>query len=99
MMCWNGNPIFDCDAEFRFYWMYTHLPNQPIQKKALANEASMDILPRFGVDEAGLGLALQDDTVEGLYVYLKSGHYLAGEQSTDTFLWIPKSEFHKIPRL
>ncbi|RIB04552.1 hypothetical protein C2G38_2222078 [Gigaspora rosea] len=25
MMCWKGHPIYDCDTEFRFYWLNTKL--------------------------------------------------------------------------
>ena len=93
MMCWNGNPIFDCEAEFRFYWLHTQLPQVPVKEVALANEAKVEILPRFtGQAFQELEQACQAADTQGLYMYDKKGHYSSGQVSTQ-LTYISKHQF------
>ncbi|XP_004712107.1 snurportin-1 [Echinops telfairi] len=28
VMCWRGHPVYDCQTDFRFYWMHSKLPEE-----------------------------------------------------------------------
>ncbi|CAJ0762507.1 19846_t:CDS:10 [Entrophospora sp. SA101] len=44
MMCWKGHPIYDCDTEFRFYWLTTKFNevDPPITAPSLGTMATVN---------------------------------------------------------
>ncbi|XP_019805687.1 snurportin-1 isoform X2 [Orcinus orca] len=37
VMCWRGHPFYDCQTDFRFYWMHSKLPEEGLGEKTKLN--------------------------------------------------------------
>ncbi|TKC43438.1 hypothetical protein EI555_016833 [Monodon monoceros] len=81
VMCWRGHPFYDCQTDFRFYWMHSKLPEEGLGEKTKLNP----VRPRVRIAEFFVGIGL-DWSVDGLLFYHKQTHYSPG--STPLVGWL-----------
>ncbi|KAE8617311.1 hypothetical protein XENTR_v10009032 [Xenopus tropicalis] len=90
VMCWRGHPVYDCQTDFRFYWLQSKLQEQ---------EGLCDISKRNPFKFVGLqnfpcslesiqGVLMQEFSykVDGFLFYHKHTHYTPG--STPLVGWL-----------
>jgi len=85
VMAWNGAAVYDCDAEFRFFWAHTRLTQECEACERLAgsktNEFSFASTPWYRADADGVRLAYAENIGverDGLLFYHKEAHYDVG---------------------
>uniref|UniRef100_F6SEX2 Snurportin-1 n=1 Tax=Macaca mulatta TaxID=9544 RepID=F6SEX2_MACMU len=75
VMCWRGHPFYDCQTDFRFYWMHSKLP----EEEGLGEKTKLNPVRPVGPQELPL-------CVDGLLFYHKQTHYSPG--STPLVGWL-----------
>jgi snurportin-1 len=106
IMCWRGHPVYDCDTEFRQYWLHTKLNelfDSPEQQRLIggrherlfftlsAIKCSLQALDTLWEDARRHQQAMQQQNVEGVCLfYHRQAHYEFGH--TPLALWLPASE-------
>ncbi|KAK1259292.1 hypothetical protein QJS04_geneDACA015474 [Acorus gramineus] len=82
MVCWRGYSLYDCTAEFRFFWL-----NSKLMETGACNPPSryhkykFSVVPIYDCDQAGLESAYMGPvpyTKDGLSFYNKHAHYQTG---------------------
>ncbi|RUS23043.1 hypothetical protein BC937DRAFT_92998 [Endogone sp. FLAS-F59071] len=84
MMCWKGHPVYDCETEFRFYWLQTKLAelDHPTASNSFykfrplfAFEAHRDQLRSLIVNPGQCGYPIRPD---GILFYNRHTQYVIG---------------------
>lgn len=73
VMCWSGYSLYDCTAEFRFYWLRTKLIE--------VGETRLRPTPYWECDPDSLSAAYASPLLfarDGILFYAKVGHYVLG---------------------
>eukprot|EP00752_Nemacystus_decipiens_P013797 g12249.t1 len=83
MMAWKGYPLYDCNADFRFYWVRTKLQEAdgPLDSITSRNAYRIKPTPYHECDRQGLAHAYSSPVPfikDGLLFHLKSAHYQLG---------------------
>ncbi|XP_032720995.1 snurportin-1 isoform X1 [Lontra canadensis] len=89
VMCWRGHPFYDCQTDFRFYWMHSKLPEEGLGEKTKLNPFKFVGLKNFPCTPESLCKVLSMDfpfEVDGLLFYHKQTHYSPG--STPLVGWL-----------
>ncbi|XP_006888348.1 PREDICTED: snurportin-1 [Elephantulus edwardii] len=90
VMCWRGHPFYDCQTDFRFYWMHSKLPEEKgLGEKTKLNPFKFVGLKNFPCTPESLCKVLSMDfpfEVDGLLFYHKQTHYSPG--STPLVGWL-----------
>uniref|UniRef100_A0A7N4PHX5 Snurportin-1 n=1 Tax=Sarcophilus harrisii TaxID=9305 RepID=A0A7N4PHX5_SARHA len=90
MMCWRGHPVYDCQTDFRFYWIHSKLPEeQGLEEKTRLNPFKFVGLKNFPCTPESICKVLSTDfpfEVDGLLFYHKQTHYSPG--STPLVGWL-----------
>ncbi|XP_075391855.1 snurportin-1 [Tenrec ecaudatus] len=90
VMCWRGHPVYDCQTDFRFYWMHSKLPEEGgLGEKTKLNPFKFVGLKNFPCTPESLCKVLTMDfpfEVDGLLFYHKQTHYSPG--STPLVGWL-----------
>nr|3NBY_B Chain B, Snurportin-1 [Homo sapiens]3NBY_E Chain E, Snurportin-1 [Homo sapiens] len=90
VMCWRGHPFYDCQTDFRFYWMHSKLPEEEgLGEKTKLNPFKFVGLKNFPCTPESLCDVLSMDfpfEVDGLLFYHKQTHYSPG--STPLVGWL-----------
>ncbi|CAK7301418.1 Snupn [Vulpes lagopus] len=90
VMCWRGHPFYDCQTDFRFYWMHSKLPEEEgLEEKTKLNPFKFVGLKNFPCTPESLCKVLSMDfpfEVDGLLFYHKQTHYSPG--STPLVGWL-----------
>ncbi|XVF08705.1 hypothetical protein REPUB_Repub07fG0026500 [Reevesia pubescens] len=82
MVCWNGYSLYDCTAEFRFFWL-----NSKLEESGACNPPSyyhkfrFSAVPVYTCDQSGLYSAYNGVVPfvkDGLLFYNKHAHYQTG---------------------
>ncbi|MCL7046792.1 hypothetical protein MKW94_005858 [Papaver nudicaule] len=82
MVCWRGYSLYDCTAEFRFFWL-----NSKLAETGACNPPSMyhkykfSVVPIYDCDQMGLQTAYLGTVPyvkDGLSFYNKHAHYQTG---------------------
>ncbi|ERE75100.1 snurportin-1 [Cricetulus griseus] len=90
VMCWRGHPFYDCQTDFRFYWMHSKLPEEEgLGEKTKINPFKFVGLKNYPCTPESLCKVLSMDfpfEVDGLLFYHKQTHYSPG--STPLVGWL-----------
>ncbi|KAL0601616.1 Snurportin-1, partial [Plecturocebus cupreus] len=90
VMCWRGHPFYDCQTDFRFYWIHSKLPEEEgLREKTKLNPFKFVGLKNFSCTPESLCDVLSMDfpfEVDGLLFYHKQTHYSPG--STPLVGWL-----------
>uniref|UniRef100_G1Q2I2 Snurportin-1 n=1 Tax=Myotis lucifugus TaxID=59463 RepID=G1Q2I2_MYOLU len=90
VMCWRGHPFYDCQTDFRFYWMHSKLSEEEgLGENTKLNPFKFVGLKNFPCTPESLGKVLSMDfpfEVDGLLFYHKQTHYSPG--STPLVGWL-----------
>ncbi|XP_055984740.1 snurportin-1 [Sorex fumeus] len=90
VMCWRGHPFYDCQTDFRFYWMHSKLPEEEeLGQKTKLNPFKFVGLQNFPCTPESLCTVLAMDfpfEVDGLLFYHRQTHYSPG--STPLVGWL-----------
>lgn len=90
VMCWRGHPFYDCQTDFRFYWMHSKLPEEEgLGENTKLNPFKFVGLKNFPCTPESLCKVLSMDfpfEVDGLLFYHKQTHYSPG--STPLVGWL-----------
>ncbi|CAM9998491.1 unnamed protein product, partial [Ectocarpus sp. 13 AM-2016] len=83
MMAWKGYPLYDCNTDFRFYWVRTKLleADGPLDTVSSRNGYRIKPTPYHECDRQGLAHAYASPVPfikDGLLFYLKTAHYQLG---------------------
>ncbi|KAI9593779.1 hypothetical protein BDF19DRAFT_446869 [Syncephalis fuscata] len=99
LMCWKGHPFFNCDTEFRLFWLQTQLADlvasgtqqaQLYKFEALpSGEATLAHLEQI-VQQISIGAEANETNPDGVLLVHRRTHYVPGR--TPLCGWIPASE-------
>ncbi|KAA8540684.1 hypothetical protein F0562_024397 [Nyssa sinensis] len=82
MVCWAGYSLYECTAEFRFFWLNSKLlETGACAPPSLYHKYRFSLLPVYNCDEAGLHTAYTEAVPyvkDGLLFYNKHAHYQTG---------------------
>lgn len=86
IMCWNQHPVYDCDTEFRFFWL-----SSKIQEMSDIDNSSykFKVVPSCKCDKETMNKLLQDrlsTSTDGVLFYHKKSFYTFG--TTPLVLWL-----------
>ncbi|XP_074405648.1 snurportin-1 [Zonotrichia albicollis] len=90
VMCWRGHPVYDCQTDFRFFWLSSKLQEEEgLGEKSRINPYKFVGLQNFPCSSDSLCELLATDfpfEVDGLLFYHKQTHYTPG--STPLVGWL-----------
>ncbi|XP_072881033.1 snurportin-1 [Hemitrygon akajei] len=91
VMCWRGHPVYDCQTEFRFFWLQSKLQEEGEKLSAIATQNPFKFvgLPNALCTPEAIRQALATDypfEVDGLLFYHRQTHYTPG--STPLVGWL-----------
>lgn len=90
MICWRGYSLYDCTAEFRFFWLNSKLSETgACEPPSLYHKYRFSQVPIFNCDQSGLQMAYTGVVPyikDGLLFYNKHAHYQAGNTPL-TLVW------------
>ncbi|XP_053220468.1 tyrosine-protein phosphatase non-receptor type 9 isoform X6 [Podarcis raffonei] len=90
VMCWRGHPVYDCQTDFRFYWLHSKMQEEDgLGKKSRLNPFKFVGLQSYSCTPESLCKVLATDfpfEVDGLLFYHKETHYNPG--STPLVGWL-----------
>ncbi|KAK8770612.1 hypothetical protein V5799_012922 [Amblyomma americanum] len=85
VMCWKSHPVFDSEADFRFYWLAEKLGEVPELQQCSDSDMRYRFvtLPRYPCTAEAISSVMGSplpfkDELDGLLFYHKSGHYFEG---------------------
>ncbi|GAN10149.1 snurportin-1-like [Mucor ambiguus] len=104
IMCWRGYPIFDCDTNFRHFWLQTKLESNELDR-ADGHNQFYKFIPLKPVLTTETQQVIQDPEqyiksqdlcydIDGLLFYHRQAHYRGG--STPLVCWVPRDEIHNM---
>nr|XP_034994058.1 snurportin-1 [Zootoca vivipara] len=90
VMCWRGHPVYDCQTDFRFYWLHSKMQEEDgLGKKSHLNPFKFVGLQSYSCTPESLCKVLSTDfpfEVDGLLFYHRESHYNPG--STPLVGWL-----------
>ncbi|XP_015676243.1 snurportin-1 [Protobothrops mucrosquamatus] len=90
VMCWRGHPVYDCQTDFRFYWLHSKMEEEMVlSEKSRLNPYRFVGLKSYSCNAASLCEVLAMTfpfEVDGLLFYHKQAHYNPG--STPLVGWL-----------
>ncbi|GAB4860802.1 hypothetical protein Ancab_035965 [Ancistrocladus abbreviatus] len=90
MVCWRGYPLYDCTAEFRFFWLSSKLAETGACKPpSHYHRYRFCTVPFYNCDQSGLLRAYTEGVTyvkDGLLFYNKHAHYQTGNTPL-TLVW------------
>ncbi|XP_044294849.1 snurportin-1 isoform X2 [Varanus komodoensis] len=90
VMCWRGHPVYDCQTDFRFYWLQSKMQEEgALGEKSRLNPFRFVGLESYSCSPESLRKVLATDfpfEVDGLLFYHKQSHYNPG--STPLVGWL-----------
>ncbi|KAK6179110.1 hypothetical protein SNE40_011542 [Patella caerulea] len=89
IMCWRGHPVYDSEAEFRFYWLQSKIEETPeVLHVSPSNPFKFVPLPNFPCKKEAIGIAMTTANfeIDGLLFFHKRSHYIIG--STPLVVWL-----------
>uniref|UniRef100_A0A8D0BM25 Snurportin-1 n=1 Tax=Salvator merianae TaxID=96440 RepID=A0A8D0BM25_SALMN len=90
VMCWRGHPVYDCQTDFRFYWLLSKMQEEiGLGEKSRLNPFQFVGLQHYSCTPESLCEVLATDfpfEVDGLLFYHKQAHYSPG--STPLVGWL-----------
>ncbi|KAM6303450.1 snurportin-1 isoform 1-T2 [Podargus strigoides] len=90
VMCWRGHPVYDCQTDFRFFWLFSKIQEEEgLGEKSRINPYKFVGLQNFPCSSDSLCKVLAMDfpfEVDGLLFYHKQTHYTPG--STPLVGWL-----------
>ncbi|XP_029431116.1 snurportin-1 isoform X2 [Rhinatrema bivittatum] len=90
VMCWRGHPVYDCQTDFRFYWIHSKLQEEEgLAERSRRNPFKFVNLQSFSCSSESICNVLAMDfpfEVDGLLFYHKQTHYTPG--STPLVGWL-----------
>ncbi|NXV81242.1 SPN1 protein, partial [Atlantisia rogersi] len=90
VMCWRGHPIYECQTDFRFFWLSSKIQEEEgLGEKSRINPFKFVGLQNFPCTQESLCEVLAMDfpfEVDGLLFYHKQTHYTPG--STPLVGWL-----------
>ncbi|XP_025025557.1 snurportin-1 isoform X3 [Python bivittatus] len=90
VMCWRGHPVYDCQTDFRFYWLHSKMQEESgLAEKSRLNPFRFVGLKSYSCNPASLCEVLAmtfSFEVDGLLFYHKEAHYNPG--STPLVGWL-----------
>ncbi|XP_068000354.1 snurportin-1 isoform X1 [Melanerpes formicivorus] len=90
VMCWRGHPVYDCQTDFRFFWLLSKIQEEEgLGEKSRINPFKFVGLQNFSCSSDSLCKVLAMDfpfEVDGLLFYHKQTHYTPG--STPLVGWL-----------
>lgn len=93
LMCWKGYPLYNCNAEFRMFWMTSKLVEETDAATAGSSHNAFAIaaVPLYQAHVEGLKAAHSAAAMpfvrDGIMLLHKEGRYLAGASSPLALLW------------
>ncbi|XP_010907560.1 uncharacterized protein [Elaeis guineensis] len=82
MVCWRGYSLYDCTAEFRFFWLNSKLAETgACGPPAAYHKYRFSVIPIYDCDQMGLQAAyagVVPHVKDGLLFYNKHAHYQTG---------------------
>lgn len=82
MVCWRGYSLYDCTAEFRFFWLNSKLAETgACNPPSTYHKYRFSVVPIYDCDEIGLQAAYSGVVPyikDGLLFYNKHAHYQTG---------------------
>ncbi|EXB98025.1 hypothetical protein L484_005514 [Morus notabilis] len=82
MLCWKGYPLYDCAAEFRFFWLNSKLAETgACEPPSRYHKYRFSLVPICTCDHSGLQAAYSGTVPyvkDGLLFYNKHAHYQPG---------------------
>uniref|UniRef100_A0A224Z910 Snurportin-1 n=1 Tax=Rhipicephalus zambeziensis TaxID=60191 RepID=A0A224Z910_9ACAR len=85
LLCWKSHPVYDSEAEFRFYWRDEKLNEFPQIKETPegSRRCRFVTLPRYPCTKEAISALMNsplpfEDEMDGLLLYHKKGHYFEG---------------------
>ena len=82
IMCWKGYSLYDCTAEFRFFWIHTKISEEcDLQTVRAGNEMLFQTIPYYECDKQGLEWSYCQQCPfirDGLLFFQKAAHYELG---------------------
>lgn len=104
IMCWRGYPIFDCDTNFRHFWLQTKLEDNELDKpnnnnrfykfKALRPIPTSETQAVVSDPEAYIARQGFQYDIDGLLFYHRETNYRGG--STPLVCWVPRDHVHTL---
>ncbi|KAL7312927.1 hypothetical protein PS15m_008632 [Mucor circinelloides] len=104
IMCWRGYPIFDCDTNFRHFWLQTKLESNELDRSDGHNQfyKFIPLKPVLTTETQQVaddpeqyvqnqGFSYQ---IDGLLFYHRQAHYRGG--STPLVCWVPRDEIRNM---
>uniref|UniRef100_A0A8C5WTX3 Snurportin-1 n=1 Tax=Laticauda laticaudata TaxID=8630 RepID=A0A8C5WTX3_LATLA len=90
VMCWRGHPVYDCQTDFRFYWLHSKMEEETdLSEKSRLNPYRFMGLKSYSCNPASLCEVLAMTfpfEVDGILFYHKQAHYNPG--STPLVGWL-----------
>ncbi|GAB2221355.1 hypothetical protein Droror1_Dr00012530 [Drosera rotundifolia] len=90
MVCWRGYSLYDCSAEFRFFWLNSKLAESgACEPPSRYHKYRFSVVPVYNCDRNGLLSAYAGAVPyikDGLLFYNKHAHYEAGNTPL-TLVW------------
>ncbi|XP_027321459.3 snurportin-1 [Anas platyrhynchos] len=90
VMCWRGHPVYDCQTDFRFFWLFSKIQEEEgLGEKSRINPYKFVGLQNYPCTPESLCTVLAADypfEVDGLLFYHKQTHYTPG--STPLVGWL-----------
>ncbi|XP_057480600.1 uncharacterized protein LOC130767674 [Actinidia eriantha] len=82
MVCWAGYSLYECTAEFRFFWLNSKLAESgACDSPSFYHKYRFGLVPVYNCDQAGLHIAYTGPVPfvkDGLLFYNKHAHYQTG---------------------
>ncbi|XP_060115900.1 snurportin-1 [Heteronotia binoei] len=82
VMCWRGHPVYDCQTDFRFYWLRSKMEEEAdLGEKGRMNPFKFVSLQNYPCTNESLCQVLAMDfpfEVDGLLFYHRQAHYIPG---------------------
>ncbi|KAJ6664155.1 hypothetical protein lerEdw1_008370 [Lerista edwardsae] len=90
VMCWRGHPVYDCQTDFRFFWLHSKIQEEEgLGEKSRINPFRFVGLQNYSCASSSLCEVLTTNfpfEVDGLLFYHKQTHYSPG--STPLVGWL-----------
>lgn len=87
IMCWNKHPVYDCDTDFRFFWLQSKL--EEIAGDEAIGPYKFEGIPTCKCSKTDMELMLEtglSKTTDGILFYFSKTCYLFG--TTPLVLWL-----------
>lgn len=91
VMCWRGHPVYDCQTEFRFYWLHSKVQEEAVKLAEITKInpfrfVSLQSVPCSSESICQALAAEYSFQVDGLLFYHRQTHYTPG--STPLVGWL-----------